>query len=205
VPQGLLLAAAAAKGNKYPNLDAFCAEQEAKAVAASESWIVDATGFLEPSESAAVSEKLEGRADVSCLSVGLYRKGQGRRSRCVFSNPDLGYDAATAEADYVSYLKIDNVIPSQCDPWPNVLVNIGLSLDTVGDVLVVVNQATVYLAVAPESSKVCTRLLPKELPGTGVTVTSVSRDELDSELTDISDSDGMVVDNMEVQRVDKRK
>jgi phosphatidate phosphatase APP1 len=59
--------------------------------------------------------------------------------------------------------------------------------------------------VAPESEKTCVRLLPKELPGAGVTVTKLSREDLDAEMEAISDSDGMVLEDMEVQRVDKRK
>jgi hypothetical protein len=195
----------AAKKNKWNNFDDFCAEQESRAITASESWIVDATGFLEPEQSSALLTTLEGRADVASLSVGSYRSSGGRRVRCVYTNPDLGYDEATAESDYVCYLKIDNVGLSQCGPWPNVLVKIGLSLENVGDVFLVSNESTVYLAVAPESEKTCVRLLPKELPGAGVTVTKLSREDLDAEMEAISDSDGMVLEDMEVQRVDKRK
>ena len=196
----------AAKKNKWTNFDDFCAEQETRAIAASESWIVDATGFLEPEQSSALLATLGGRADVASLSVGSYRSsGGGRRVRCIYTNPDLGYDEATADSDYVCYLKIDNVGLSQCGPWPNVFVKIGLSLETVGDVFVVSNESTVYLALAPESEKTCVRLLPKELPGTGVTVTKLSKEDMDAEMEAISDSDGIVLEDMEVQRVDRRK
>jgi len=191
--------------NKWKNLDDFCAEQESRAISASESWIVDATDFLEPDRSSALRDTLEGRADVTCLSIGSCRGGNPSRVRCVFANPDLGYEKATAESDYICYLKIDNVALSQCDPWPNVLVKIGLSLDHVGEVFLVSNESTAYLAVVPESEKSCVRLLPKELPGTGVTVTKLSREEMDAEMAAISDSDGEVVQDMEVQRIDKRK
>lgn len=188
------------------NLREFCAEQESRAIAASESWIVEATGFLEPEPSSALVATLEGRADVVCLCVGAYRgMTASRRARCVFANPDLGYDQGTADSDYVSYLKIDNLSLSQCDPWPNILVNIGLSLEAVGDVLLVPNESLAYLTVTPESEKTCTRLLPKELPGTGVTVTKLSKEEMDAEMATISDSDAEVVQDMQVQRVDKRK
>ena len=184
----------------------FCVEQEARATAATESWLVDATGFLEPEQSSALLAKLEERADVDCLSVGSYRgDSSSRRARCVYCNPDLGYDQSTADSDYVCYLKIDNVGLSECDPWPNVLVKIGLSLDAVGDVFVVENESTVYLAATPESEKTCARLLPKELPGTGVTVSTLSKQEMDDEMAAISDTDGQIVDEMEVQRLDKRK
>ena len=85
----------------------FCAEQEARATAATESWIVDATGFLEPEQSSALIEKLQERADVDCLSVGSYRgDSSSKRVRCVYCNPDLGYDESTADSDYVYYLKM---------------------------------------------------------------------------------------------------
>ena len=205
---------AAAKKNYGNDLEDFCTKQEARAMAAVESWIVDATGFLEPEQSSALLATLEGRADVSCCAVGSYRgsssssnnnKRGTRRVRCVFSNPDLAYDETTAESDYVSYLKVTNVVLSECDPWPNILVKIGLSLDTVGDVSLVEGNGSVFLAVAPESEKPCIRLLPKELPGNGVTVTKLSRDEMDTEMAGISESDGEVVQDMQTQRVDKRK
>ncbi len=179
------------------SLKDFCAEQEARAIAATESWIVDATGFLEPIQSSALTKVLGDRADVDCLVVGE------RRQRCVFCNPDLGYDAVTADSDYVAYLKIDNVALSQCDPWPNILTKIGLDLDSVGDVVLVENESTVYLAVDPETEKTCSRLLPKELPGMGVTVSKLTKEELDAELATVSDE--RLVEDMEVQRVDKRK
>ena len=195
------------KKNNYGDskaLQEFCSEQEARAITATESWIVDATGFLEPPQSSALLDKLEGRADVTCLSVGCFRESNCRRCRCVYANPDLGYDASTADADYVRYLKVDNVALGQCDPWPNILVAIGLDLDTVGDIFVVEDESTVYLAVDPESEKPCTRLLPKELPGTGVTVTTLSKEAMDAEMATIGDENGVVVEEMEVQRVDKR-
>ncbi len=195
--------AAKKKANNWDDksLKEFCAEQEQRAIAAVESWVVDATGFVEPEQSSALMDVLQGRADVGCISVGSFSE-KARRMRCVFCNPDLGYDASTADSDYVSYLKIDNVSLGQCDPWPNILTSIGLDLESVGDVLLVENESFVYLAVDPESEKICARLLPKELPGTGVTVTKLSREELDAEMAGV---DGMVVDDMEVQRVDKRK
>ena len=91
------------------------------------------------------------------------------------------------------------------DPWPNILVKIGLSLEAVGDVLLVGNDSTAYLAVTPESEKTCTRLLPKELPGTGVIVTKLSREDMETEMATIGDSDGEILQDMQVQRVDKRK
>jgi RNA-binding protein YlmH len=206
--------AAKKKGNNWDNNDKalkeFITEQETRATAATESWVVDATGFLEPAQSSALLNVLQGRADVDCLSVGSYRnqgvkEANARRVRCVFANPDLGYDPQTADADYVSYLKIDNVSLSQCNPWPNLLVKIGLSLDTVGDIFLVQNDSVVYLAVNPESEKTCIRLLPKELPGVGVTVTKLSKEEMDADMAVLSDGDGMIVDDMEVQRVDKRQ
>lgn len=198
----------AKKKNNYGDdkaLQEFCAQQESRAITATESWVVDATGFLEPEQSSALTSILRERADVDCLSVGSYRGGSSRRDRCVFANPDLGYDESTADVDYVCYLKVNNVALSQCDPWPNILVKIGLSLETVGDIFLVDKESSAYLAVSPESEKTCTRLLPKELPGTGVTVTKMRKEEMDAEMATIGDGDGEVVEDMEVQRVDKRK
>mmetsp|Transcript_84781 Transcript_84781/g.171927 ORF Transcript_84781/g.171927 Transcript_84781/m.171927 type:complete len:289 (-) Transcript_84781:427-1293(-) len=196
----------AAAAGKFKNFDGFCAEQEAKAIAASESWVIDATEFLEPDQSSALREILGGRADVALLEVGSYwNSGGSGRTRCVYANPDLGYDDATAESDYCNFLKIDNLSLSACSPWPNTLVKIGVPLEQVGDVLVVENESTVYLAVNPEAEKICRRLLPKELPGTGVTVVQLSREELDAAMATLGDDDGKIVEDMEVQRVDKRK
>jgi len=194
-------------------LEDFCTTTESQAVTASESWVVDATEFLTPEQSSAVSQRLEGRADVASFKVGLYHHQQQQqqdlqqhhRFRYVFANPDLGYDKATAESDYCAVLRIENVSINSCDPWPNIMTSIGIPLENVGDILVVEKEAAVYIAVNPDSVKSCIRLLPKELPGTGVTVTHLDEEEDLAAAMMAIDGGGEVVQDMEIKRLDKRR
>jgi RNA-binding protein YlmH len=150
-----------------------------------------ATSFLTTEESSMVQEQLSNRADVACFKVG--GRSEPARARFVFTNPELGMDAATMESEYCVILCVKNAKSSQI-PWPNILAKIGVDLDTVGDV--VVADQVIYLAVAPEVAKQCTRLLPKEVVGAGVTVNALEPGEPmpdDGELQD-----------MELKRLDKR-
>jgi hypothetical protein len=104
-------------------------------------------------------------------------------------------DGATAEGEYCTVLCVENANLMSMDPWPNVLSSIGVDLANVGDI-VEVNSKTAYLAVAPEIARVCSRLLPKELPGAGVTVSVLDPGE-------VIPDDGELQD-MDMKRLDKR-
>ena len=95
--------------------------------------------------------------------------GMGRRSRFVIMHPDLGLDMETAEEEYCSVVRVDNVNVVGSNTFPNALALIGVDLDDVGDI-VVEDGSTVYLVVDPKVEKQCSRLLSKELVGAGVSV-----------------------------------
>jgi hypothetical protein len=165
-------------------------EIESQAQEAAENWGISVTPFLSDVDAKLVEERLSSRADLGYVRVGGL--SDFSRSRFVLSNPDLGLEAATAEEEHCVVLCVDNL--SMAQPWPHVLTRIGVDLENVGDV--VVEGDTVYLVVAPEVAKQCSRLLPKELKGTGVTVSTL-------EPGDYLPYDGELQD-MELGRLDKR-
>lgn len=169
---------------------------EQKAQSASDAWDTFATPFVNPDEAKQIEQRLSNRADVACLRIG--GRPSSVRSRFVFTNPDLGMDGALAEDQFCSVLCVQGASLLDADPWPNVLASIGVDLENVGDVVVFLDRSmTAYLAVAPDVAKVCSRLLPKELPGTGVTVTELEAGEVIPE--------GGEVQDMELKRIDKRE
>ena len=203
-------------------LKEFVKTIELQAITASESWIVDSTKFLSSDQSNAVQECLEGRADIASFRVGGVPKNTqssssdddqksqqqqqfgNNRVRYVFTNPDLGYEYETAQSEYSCLLRIDNININECHPWPNILTSIGLQLDDVGDILIVERKKSVYLVVSnPTTVKTCIRLLPKEVPGSGVTVTQLDYNDMESMMS-IPINDGEVVEDMELKRLDKR-
>jgi len=103
-------------------------------------------------------------------------KGEGRRSKFVFIHPDLGLDAATAEAEYCTVILVENVNLKASNTIPNALAGIGIDLDQVGDI-VVTDDSTVYLVVEPAVAKQCIRLLSKELVGVGISLSVVDAHE----------------------------
>uniref|UniRef100_A0A7S4QHT0 Uncharacterized protein n=1 Tax=Ditylum brightwellii TaxID=49249 RepID=A0A7S4QHT0_9STRA len=171
-------------------------EIEAQAVAASEAWGIDVTQFFDSAEVAEIEEKLSDRADVACLRVG--GRPNSVRARFVLTNPDLGMDVTTAEAEYCRVLSVSNVDLGLADPWPNVLVSIGVDLEKVGDIIIEGGGSTAFLVVDPDIAKTCSRLLPKELPGSGVTVEVLVPGD------DAIPGEGALQD-MEIQRLDKRE
>ena len=159
---------------------------ESQAAVAADTWSVEATPFLEPDVAAEIEERFRGRADVIAFRVAGGRRllpaaepsaaaapapGEGRRSRFVLMHPDLGLDAATAEAEHCRVLRVDDVDVAASSAFPNALLSIGVDLDRVGDVVVDAEDAsTVHLVVDPTVAKRCMRLLPKELVGVGIKV-----------------------------------
>lgn len=113
------------------------------------------------------------------------------RSRFVFTNSDLVVESE----DYCKILQVENANLGQADPWPNMLDSIGISVDNVGDIIID-NNDMVYLAVDPSVTKKIVRLLPKVLPGTGITI---------SELENLSIIPEGNVQAMDIQRLDKRQ
>ena len=180
--------------NGFPVLNFSVDDIEYKALAASEAWDIHVTPFLATKEAGMVEERLQNRADVSCIRVGG-RGAESSRSRFVFSNPELGIDAAAAEAEHCAVVLVKNA-KTNSDPWPNILSRIGVDLDDVGDV-VVVEGAGSYIAVSPSVSKQCVRLLPKEIMGSGVLVSLLE--------SGASIPDEGELQNMEVQRLDRRQ
>jgi RNA-binding protein YlmH len=164
---------------------------ESKAQSASEAWDFHVTPFLSAQEAGLVQERLQNRADVACFRVG--GRVASARARFVFTNPELGLEAAAMEAEYCVVLAVKNAKAGQ-DPWPNMLAAIGVDKENVGDV--VDAEGVIYMAVTPEVAKQCQRLLPKQVVGAGVSVKPLEPDEAMPE-------DGELQD-MDVQRLDKR-
>lgn len=152
-------------------------------------WDISSTKFHSPEEASTVESRLGNRADVSLTRIPPTAI---ERCKYLFTNPELAIDGA----EYFATLRVDNIALGSVDPWGNVLTSIGVDLDDVGDVRVVDN-AAVYLTVDPEVTKVCCRLLPKELPGAGVTVLVLGDDDAVPE--------GGSVQSLDVQRLDKRE
>jgi hypothetical protein len=102
------------------------------------------------------------------------------RTRFVMTNPDMELNIQETEASYCKLLCIDNIqsanIPqssSRSKPWPSMLLRIGIDLTNVGHVIHDVDEDCVYMVVVPEVARQCSRLLPKELRGVGITVREI--------------------------------
>jgi hypothetical protein len=182
---------------------------EGKALAAAEAWDTYVTPFFSAEEASQVEDNLGNRADVACLRIDGSRSPpntpaattSSSRCRFLFTNPDLGMDQITAEAEYGTVLRVENAYLESMDPWPNVLSSIGVDLNQVGDIVVDRNTKTAYLVVDPEIAKICSRLLPKELPGAGVTVSALEAPGDDDVAFPPDDSE---LQDMDLKRLDKR-
>mmetsp|Transcript_2535 Transcript_2535/g.3881 ORF Transcript_2535/g.3881 Transcript_2535/m.3881 type:complete len:262 (-) Transcript_2535:54-839(-) len=167
---------------RYPcnaPLYSVMANIESQAAIAADTWSVESTPFMEPDVAVKVEEQFQGRGDVIAFRVAGGRRllpeggstdvspGEGRRSRFVIMHPDLGLDIATAESEYCSVIRVDNVDVAGSNTFPNALASIGVHLENVGDI-VVEDSSTVYLVVDPSVEKQCLRLLSKELVGVGI-------------------------------------
>ena len=192
-----LTSSAVVLGASTINLD----DIENKATQASESWDFFSTPFYTSEDVTLIQRRFEGRSDIACFPIGGSQSPQNR-ARFVFTNPDLGMDQITADKEYCSILKIENIAGSDSyDPWGNILDSIGVDLENVGDVTIVKdNGETVYLAVVPDVAKTCTRLLPKVLPGAGLTVYVLDREEDEPWIPA-----GGEIQDMEIKRLDKRE
>ena len=153
---------------------------ETQAVAAAEAWDTSVTSFLTTAEATTVYDQLGNRGDVACFRVGGRQETPPSRARFVFTNPELGLTAADLEQEHCAILVVKNAKPGQ-DPWPNILTQIGIELDQVGDVLV--SEGSIYLAVTPDVVKQCTRLLPKEIVGAGVSIQTLEPGEFMPEVS----------------------
>ena len=114
------------------------------------------------------------------------------RCRFAFTNPELVIDMN----EYCSVLQVKNASFENCDPWPNMLHSIGIEIHNVGDIVISSDNTEAFLTVDPSVAKTITRLLPKVLVGTGVSISEVTISNVPI--------DGKVED-MELQRLDKRQ
>lgn len=151
---------------------------EAQAVAAAEAWDEQATGFLDGPLASKIADRLASRADVGCVVAGGY--DGATRCRLVFTNPEL-VDATDASG-YARLLRLDADDAGDVAMY-NVLTEIGLTFDQLGDVLVDGNSA--YVVVDPAAMKTLERLLPKALSG----------------VVTIEAADGMPQGNLEVAEI----
>eukprot|EP00584_Thalassiosira_punctigera_P019320 CAMPEP_0172552402 /NCGR_PEP_ID=MMETSP1067-20121228/44761_1 /TAXON_ID=265564 ORGANISM="Thalassiosira punctigera, Strain Tpunct2005C2" /NCGR_SAMPLE_ID=MMETSP1067 /ASSEMBLY_ACC=CAM_ASM_000444 /LENGTH=197 /DNA_ID=CAMNT_0013340381 /DNA_START=328 /DNA_END=921 /DNA_ORIENTATION=+ len=160
---------------------------ESQAAIAADTWSIECTPFMEPDVAAEVEENFQDRADVIAFRVAGGRRllpsdssnvspGEGRRSRFVMMHPDLGLDIGTAESDYCTVVRVENVNVASSNTFPNALASIGVQLDNVGDI-VVANSSTVYFVVDPNVAKQCMRLLSKELVGVGINLSLCGANE----------------------------
>jgi len=160
---------------------AMMADIESKASIAADTWGIEATPFYEPDIANKIEQQFADRGDVSVFRVVGGRRlspstndngdkilpGEGRRSRFVITHSELGLDSGTAESEYSTVIRAENVNIASSNSFPNALASIGIDLDNVGDI-VVVDSSTAYLVVDPNVEKQCLRLLSKELVGVGI-------------------------------------
>lgn len=151
---------------------------EYQAAIAAETWSVEATPFLEPDIASEIERRFENRGDVKAFRVvgGRRLPVNSKRSRFVISHADLGMDAGTAESEFCTVIRAENVNIGASDTFPNALASIGIDLDDIGDI-VKVESSTVYLVVNPDVGKQCLRLLPKELVGVGINLEILDSNE----------------------------
>ena len=154
---------------------------ESKASIAADTWGIETTAFMEPDIANKIEEQFADRGDVTVFRVVGGRRlspstdgngdkilpGEGRRSRFVITHSELGLDSGTAESEYSTVIRAENVNIASSNSFPNALASIGIDLDNVGDI-VVVDSSTAYLVVDPNVEKQCLRLLSKELVGVGI-------------------------------------
>lgn len=146
---------------------------ETQAQESSESWGISTTLFLNEVDAGLLEDRLGNRADVRYIKVGGFPNPS--RTRFVMTNPELELDQGENEAEHCVLLCIDNIqsaaMPEstvRSRPWPHLLMGIGIDLQNVGDVILEGGNA--YMVVVPEVARQCTRLLPKQLKGLGITV-----------------------------------
>jgi len=196
------------KMKKNDNALLYLDELELQGEEAAENWDMAVTPFLSSEDATQLQNRLEKRADVGYVRVGSVftteESSLSSRTRFVMSNPDIGLDASTASKEYCVTLRIDNVesaVLRGSSPWPHVLTRIGVDIENVGDVVVVTEDGsmTAYLVVVPEVTRQCTRLLPKELKGMGITVSVVDPEDY----LPYYGGDGVLQD-MELSKLDKR-
>jgi len=74
----------------------------------------------------------------------------------------------------------------------------------VGDIVEFENESKAYLMLCNDVVKTCERLLPKELPGSGLTVSKFHGDDDEGVFTSIPEG-GQLVQDMSIKRLDKRQ
>eukprot|EP00929_Paragymnodinium_shiwhaense_P118306 TRINITY_DN90244_c0_g1_i1.p1 TRINITY_DN90244_c0_g1~~TRINITY_DN90244_c0_g1_i1.p1 ORF type:complete len:283 (-),score=55.70 TRINITY_DN90244_c0_g1_i1:187-981(-) len=133
---------------------------ENRALAASESWEEDVTEFLEPDVIAAVEKRLSGLADIAAVKVGGYANAE--RARLVLTRPEL-VEATGADEIAKQHAVLVRLVAelSGEDPLPNVLGDIGIDLEQIGDVLL--DEDGAWVVLHPDAVKAADRLLKRAL------------------------------------------
>ena len=105
---------------------------ESKASIAADTWGIEATPFYEPDIANKIEEQFADRGDVSVFRVVGGRRlspsaddngdkilpGEGRRSRFVITHSELGLDSQTAEAEYSTVIRAENVNIASSNSFP---------------------------------------------------------------------------------------
>lgn len=142
---------------------------ERRALAAAEAWDTDVTEFLDEDVVEAVEERCRKLADVACVRIGGYPGA--RRARLALTRGELIEASGKEELEHGEHavLLFVSADLGSSDPLPNVLDNIGITFDQVGDVRVDGDSA--YMVLAPDAAKKAQRLLRRALAT--VTITDV--------------------------------
>lgn len=142
---------------------------EAEALAASDAWDTVATNFIDPAVVADAETRFDELGFDGFLKVGGYAGAE--RRRFVFTNPELldTMDSTQVCSEHAVLLRVEaafdkagNAFGSAGKNLPNLLANIGVEFDQLGDVLIDGDNVA-YIVCAPSTQKVIERLLPKTI------------------------------------------
>lgn len=159
---------------------------EREAQESSENWDFSITPFLNTADANLLQNRLSNRGDIQHIQIGACGSSNPTRTRFVMTHPDLEFDATESEAQYCSLLRIENMnaadissdrSSSRSKLWPRMLMNIGIDLQNVGDVIVDEIDSTVFMVVVPKVARQIIRLLPKEFRGLGITISELDMGE----------------------------
>merc|ERR1712046_469056 len=158
---------------------------EKQALDASEAWDTVITDFLAYELVTAAESRFKDRADIGVLKVGGY--SSAARARFVLTNPGLLDSMGTADelaAEYAVLLRLSASFDKSGNKFgtagrkiPNLLAEIGIGFDQVGDILFDEgsggNKAdgVAYIVCEPSVQKTIERLLPKKLGRVTIDIT----------------------------------
>lgn len=146
---------------------------ERKAVSASEAWDTAVTAFMDAEVVDAAEQRLNGQ-DVGLVKIGGYAGAS--RQRLVFTNPELldSLDESDLASEHAVLLRIAVAFDKKGNQFgaggkllPNLLDNIGVDFDQLGDVTFDEGKAgeggVAHVVCDPSVQKTIERLLPKAL------------------------------------------